>query len=73
MVNYRLTALELLLFQHLSDPSLERLDLEIDKFSLETISDVELAGVWRRIERILRQYIHSHLNLQIRSAALIDF
>jgi DNA repair protein RecO (recombination protein O) len=73
MVNYRLTALELLLFQHLSDPSLERLDLAIDKFSLETISDVELAGVWRRIERILRQYIHSHLNLQIRSAALIDF
>jgi DNA repair protein RecO (recombination protein O) len=72
MVNYRLTALDLLLFQHLSDPSLERLDLAIDKFSLETISDVELAGVWRRIERILRQYIHYHLNLQIRSAALID-
>jgi DNA repair protein RecO (recombination protein O) len=73
MVNYRLTALDLLLFQHLSDPSLEKLDLAIDKFSLETISDIELANVWRRIERILRQYIHYHLNIQIRSAALIDF
>jgi DNA repair protein RecO (recombination protein O) len=72
MVNYRLTALDLLLFQHLSDPSLEKLDFAIDNFSIETISDVDLAGVWRRIERILRQYIHYHLNLQIRSAALID-
>jgi DNA repair protein RecO (recombination protein O) len=72
MVNYRLTALDLLLFQHLSDPSLEKLDLAIDKFSLEAISDIELASVWRRIERILRQYIHYHLNIQIRSAALID-
>lgn len=72
IVNHRLTALELLLFQHLSDPSLEKLDSAIDKFSLEAISDVELAGVWRRLERILRQYIHYHLNLQIRSAALID-
>ena len=72
MVNHRLTALDLLLFQHLSDPSLARLDSAIDKFSLEAISDVELAGVWRRLERILRQYIHYHLNLQIRSAALID-
>jgi DNA repair protein RecO (recombination protein O) len=71
-VNYRLNALDLLLFQHLSDPSLSRLDLTIDKFSLDTISDLELAGVWRRIERILRQYIHAHLNIQIRSAALID-
>ncbi len=71
-VNYRLTALDLLLFQHLSDPNLDRLDVAIDKFSLDTISDLELAGVWRRIERILRQYIHAHLNIQIRSAALID-
>jgi DNA repair protein RecO (recombination protein O) len=71
-VNYRLNALELLLFQHLSDPNLDRLDLEIDQFSLERISDLELAGVWRRLERILRQYIHYHLNIQIRSAALID-
>jgi DNA repair protein RecO (recombination protein O) len=70
--NYRLNALELLLFQHLSDPNLNRLDLEIDKFSIDTISDLELAGCWRRVERILRQYIHYHLNLQIRSAALID-
>jgi DNA repair protein RecO (recombination protein O) len=72
LVNYRLTALDLLLFQHLSDSSLAKLDVEIDKFSLETISDVELANVWRRLERILRQYIHYHLNIQIRSAALID-
>ena len=72
MVNYRLTALDLLIFQHLSDPNLDRLDLAIDKFSLDTISDIELAGVWRRIERILRQYIHYHLNIQIKSAALID-
>jgi DNA repair protein RecO (recombination protein O) len=71
-VNYRLTALDLLLFQHLSDPNLDRLDLAIDKFSLDKISDLQLAGVWRRIERILRQYIHHHLNIQIRSAALID-
>jgi DNA repair protein RecO (recombination protein O) len=71
-VNYRLNALELLLFQHLSDPSLDRLDLAIDGFALETLSDLELAGVWRRLERILRQYIHYHLNIQIRSAALID-
>jgi DNA repair protein RecO (recombination protein O) len=71
-VNYRLNALELLLLQHLSDPNLDRLDLEIDGFALETLSDLELAGVWRRIERILRQYIHYHLNIQIRSAALID-
>jgi DNA repair protein RecO (recombination protein O) len=71
-VNHRLTALDLLLFQHLSDPNLDRLDIAIDKFSLDTISDLELAGVWRRIERILRQYIHAHLNIQIRSAALID-
>jgi DNA repair protein RecO (recombination protein O) len=72
-IDYRFTALDLLLFQHLSDPSLDRLDLAIDKFTLETISDVQLANVWRRIERILRQYIYYHLNLQIRSAALIDF
>ncbi len=71
-VNYRLSALDLLLLQHLSDPNLDRLDLAIDKFSLETISDVELANVWRRIERMLRQYIHYHLNIQIKSAALID-
>ncbi len=71
-VNYRLTALELLCFQHLSDPNLDRLELAIDKFSLDTISDLELAGVWRRLERILRQYIHYHLNIQIKSAALID-
>lgn len=80
VVNYRFTAIDLLLFQHLSDPNLTRLDIAIlqrrgfanDKFSLETISDTELAGGWRRIERILRQYIQYHLNLQIRSAALID-
>lgn len=72
VVNHRLQALELLCFQHLSDPSLDRLDLAIDNFSLETISDLELAGVWRRLERILRQYIHYHLNIQIESAALID-
>ncbi len=72
MVNHRLTALDLLLFQHLSDPSLEKLDLAIDKFSLEAISDVELAAGWRRLERILRQYIHYYLNIQIRSAVLID-
>jgi DNA repair protein RecO (recombination protein O) len=71
-VNYRLNALELLLFQHLSDPNLDRLDLAIDRFPIETISDLELAGVWRRIERILRQYIHYYLNIQIKSAALID-
>jgi DNA repair protein RecO (recombination protein O) len=71
-IDYRLTALELLLFQHLSDPSLDRLELTIDKFSLETLSDIEIASGWRRIERILRQYIHYHLNLQIRSADLID-
>jgi len=71
-IDYRLSALELLLFQHLSDPNLDRLDLTIDRFSLEKISDLELAGVWRRVERILRQYIHYHLNIQIRSAALID-
>jgi DNA repair protein RecO (recombination protein O) len=71
-INYRLTALELLCFQHLSDPNLDRLELAIDKFSLDTISDLELAGVWRRLERILRQYIHYHLNIQIKSAALID-
>jgi DNA repair protein RecO (recombination protein O) len=72
IVNYRLTALDLLLLQHLSDPSLERLDGELDRFSLETISDTDLAAGWRRLERILRQYIHYHLNIQIRSAALID-
>jgi DNA repair protein RecO (recombination protein O) len=72
VVNYRLMALDLLLFQHLSDPNLDRLESKIDRFSLETISDIELAAAWRRIERILRQYIHYHLNLQIRSAALID-
>nr|WP_310488710.1 DNA repair protein RecO C-terminal domain-containing protein [Chamaesiphon sp. VAR_69_metabat_338] len=71
-INYRLNALELLCFQHLSDPNLHRLELAIDKFSLDTISDLELAGVWRRLERILRQYIHYHLNIQIKSAALID-
>ncbi len=71
-VNYRLTALDLLLLQHLSDPSLERLDGELDRFSLETISDTDLAAGWRRLERILRQYIYYHLNIQIRSAALID-
>lgn len=71
-VNYRLNALDLLLFQHLSDPSLDRLEMAIDRFTLETISDLELAGGWRRLERILRQYIHYHLNIQIRSAALID-
>jgi DNA repair protein RecO (recombination protein O) len=71
-VNYRLTALDLCCFQHLSDPNLDRLDLALDKFSLETISDVAIAGVWRRVERILRQYIHHHLNIQIKSAALID-
>jgi DNA repair protein RecO (recombination protein O) len=72
IINYRLSALDLLCFQHLSDPNLDRLDLAIDKFSLETISDLAIAGVWRRIERILRQYIHYHLNLQIKSASLID-
>jgi DNA repair protein RecO (recombination protein O) len=71
-VNYRLTALDLLCMQHLSDPSLDRLELAIDRFSLESISDLAIAGVWRRMERILRQYIHYHLNIQIRSAALID-
>ncbi len=72
VVNYRLSALDLLLLQHLSDPNLDRLDRQIDLFPLEIISDTNLAGVWRRLERILRQYIHYHLNLQIRSAALID-
>jgi DNA repair protein RecO (recombination protein O) len=72
VINYRLTALDLLLFQHLSDPNLDRLDLAIDQFSLDTISDLEIAGGWRRLERILRRYIHYHLNIQIKSAALID-
>lgn len=72
VANYRLSALDLLLLQHLADPSLDRLDLEIDRFPLATISDTDLAAVWRRLERILRQYIHYHLNIQIRSAALID-
>ncbi len=71
-IDYRLSALELLLFQHLSDPNLDRLELTIDRFSLDQISDLELARGWRRLERILRQYIYYHLNIQIRSAALID-
>ena len=71
-ISHRLNALELLILQHLCDPHLDRLDLAIDKFSLERISDLELANVWRRVERILRQYIHYHLNIQIKSAALID-
>jgi DNA repair protein RecO (recombination protein O) len=70
--NYRLNALELLLLQHLSDPSLERLEGALDLFSLETIPDTDLAAVWRRLERILRQYIQYHLNINIRSAASID-
>ncbi len=72
LINHRLNSLDLLLFQHLSDPHLDRLELEIDRFSIETILDVELSGAWRRIERILRRYIQYHLNLQIKSAALID-
>ncbi len=72
IVNTRLSALELLLFQHLSDPHLDRLEREIDNFPLEIIADVELARAWRKIEQILRNYIQHHLNLQIRSAALID-
>ncbi len=72
IANYRLNALEVMLLQHLSDPDLDRLDVEIDRFNLETISELELASGWRRLERILRQYIYYHLNLQIRSAALID-
>ncbi len=72
VVNYRLHALEVLLLQHLSDSSLNRLELAIDRFPLEVIADTDLAIVWRRLERILRQYIHYHLNIQIRSAALID-
>jgi DNA repair protein RecO (recombination protein O) len=72
VINYRLTALDLLCFQHLSDPNLDRLELAIDRFSLDTISDLAISDVWRRIERILRQYIQYHLNLQIKSAALID-
>ncbi len=71
-INHRLTALELLLLQHLSDPSLTRLEATIDQFSLEAISAIDLAAGWRRIERILRQYIQHHLNIEIRSAALID-
>jgi DNA repair protein RecO (recombination protein O) len=71
-INFRLSALELLCFQHLSDPSLERLERTLDNFSLETIADTEIAIVWRRLERILRQYIQYHLNLNIRSASLID-
>jgi DNA repair protein RecO (recombination protein O) len=70
--NYRLNALELLLLQHLSDPSLDRLEGELDRFSLETIPETDLAAGWRRLERILRQYIQYHLNIQIRSATLID-
>ena len=68
-ISHRLSALELLIFQHLRDTNFDRLDLVLD---IETISDLELAQVWRRVERILRQYIHYHLNIQIKSAALID-
>lgn len=71
-ISHRLSALELLLFQHLSDSNLDQLDLVINALPIETISDVELAKVWRRVERILRQYIQYHLNIQIKSAALID-
>jgi DNA repair protein RecO (recombination protein O) len=71
-IDYRLSALDLLLFQHLSDPHLDRLNREINDFPVEIISDVALASTWRRIEKILRNYIHHHLNLRIRSAALID-
>lgn len=72
LVTYRLSALDLLLFQHLSDPHLHRLTTEIAKFPLEIVTDSALAKAWRRIEWILRNYIKHHLNLQIRSAALID-
>ncbi len=71
-IDYRLSAIDLLLLQHLSDPDLDRLDRQIHDFPIEIISDVALASTWRRIEKILRNYIHHHLNLQIRSAALID-
>ncbi len=71
-IDYRLSALDLVLFQHLSDPHLDRLNREIQSFPIEIISDVALASTWRRIEKILRNYIYHHLNLQIRSAALID-
>ncbi len=72
IVTYRLSALDLMLFQHLSDPHLQRLTTEIAKFPLEIVTDTALAKAWRRIEWILRNYIKHHLNLQIRSAALID-
>lgn len=72
VINYRLNAIDLLLLQHLSDPSLDRLEQEIDRFPLEIVTDLDLAAGWRQLERILRQYIYYHLNLQIRSAALLD-
>jgi DNA repair protein RecO (recombination protein O) len=70
--SHRLNALDLLLFQHLSDNDLDGLATAIAQHS-PTISEADLTDSWRRLEKILRQYIHYHLDTRIKSATSIDF
>jgi DNA repair protein RecO (recombination protein O) len=68
--SHRLNSLDLLLFQHLSDQNLEDLNTAISEH-LPAISDLELAGAWEKLEKILRQYICYHLDTRIKSATAI--
>jgi DNA repair protein RecO (recombination protein O) len=72
LCSHRLNAIDLILFQHLSDHDLQGLDTTIGQF-FPTIEDIDLADSWRRLEQILRQYIHYHLDTRIKSATTLDF
>jgi DNA repair protein RecO (recombination protein O) len=69
---HRLDALDLLLFQHLSDPDLQALDTAIARH-YPTIEAGSLAHAWQRTEQILRQYIYYYLDTQIKSAATFNW
>ncbi|NJL86137.1 MAG: DNA repair protein RecO [Leptolyngbyaceae cyanobacterium SM1_1_3] len=67
---FQLNALELALFQQLSQPHL----LVVQPLTKQLPASVTAAPhqLWYRIERLLRHYVQYHLDRSIRSAALID-
>ncbi len=69
-LNTRITAAELILFQHLAEAKLPDAGTLISP--VLTGSHKTLEAVWQSVEQLLRGYAQYHFDRPIRSAALID-
>lgn len=67
-LNYKLTALDLTLFQHLSSPKLPN----YSQILPATINSLSIHNAWLKIEKILKDYLEFQIGRSLKTANVID-